>query len=248
MTRRPVRFVTAALVLALGAAACTTPAEGSRSATVVLFDVSNSTRDEAVRARYDQTFGLVLEHLREAGGVLGADIIDSNPLVHGALPINETFERCTIGDNSLDCGSALDDQQQDVSAEAAEILQNASRGTDVFGAFELAEQFFAAYPDRDERTLVVLSDMVHSANGMHLGAVETWTEAEISALLQEAPSVDLDGVRVYVVGAGATSLVGMTPEQITGIQRFWTRWFARVGATIVFYGGNLARFPIGGPA
>jgi len=211
---------------------------------VVLFDVSNSTRPESVRARYDETFGLVLAHLRGSGGVLGADIIDANPMVHGALPINESFEPCTINDNSLDCRKRLDAQQQAVRAGASTILSNSSRGTDVFGALTLAGQFYEAYPDSGERTLVVLSDMVQSANGMHLGAVEDWSEAQVSELLAKAPSVDLTGVRVYVVGAGATTLVDTSPMQIEGIERFWTRWFEEMGASVEFYGANLARFPI----
>jgi len=131
-----------------------------------------------------------------------------------------------------------------VRASADAILADSSRGTDIFGALTLAEQFFQAYPRSGTRTLVLLSDMVQSANGMHLGAVEAWTEAEVSALLAEAPKVDLTGVRVYVVGAGGTTLATMTPTQIEGIERFWTSWFADAGASIVFYGANLARFPI----
>jgi hypothetical protein len=88
--------------------------------------------------------------------------------------------------------------------------------------------------------------MVQSANGMHLGAVEDWSEAQVSALVAQAPSVDLEGVRIYVVGAGATALVDVTPIQIEGIQRFWTRWFEEMGASVEFYGANLARFPIEG--
>ncbi len=186
----------------------------------------------------------MLTHLRESGGVLGADIIDANPMVHGSLPINETFEPCTINDNSLDCRKRLDEQQRAVRDGASTILSNSSRGTDVFGALTLAGQFYEAYPDSGERTLVVLSDMVQSANGMHLGAVEGWSEAQLSALLAQAPRVDLTGVRVYVVGAGATTLVDTSPMQIEGIERFWTRWFEEMGASVEFYGANLARFPI----
>jgi hypothetical protein len=36
----------------------------------------------------------------------------------------------------------------------------------------------------------------------------------------------------------------MTPTQIEGIERFWSRWFDEAGAHLVFYGANLARFPI----
>ncbi len=161
--RRPIRALGAVLALVASAAAsCSVAASGdpTNSATVVLFDVSNSTRAEAVRARYDRTFAMVLEHLRDDGGVLGADIVDANPLAHGALPINETFERCTITDNSLDCREAQDEQERRVLDASEAILENASRGTDVFGALTLASQFFEAYPEAGERTVVLLSDMV----------------------------------------------------------------------------------------
>ena len=196
------------LVLALvgfAVASCTASADETGSATVVLFDVSNSTRAEDVRARYGRTFAMVLEHLRDDGGVLGADIVDANPLAHGSLPINETFEPCTITDNSLDCREAQDEQERRVLDASEGILESASVGTDVFGALTLASQFFEAYPEAGERTVVLLSDMVQFANGIRLGSVERWSPAELSALLEDAPTIDLTGVRVYVVGAGATT-------------------------------------------
>ena len=231
-------------VVALALASCTASEDPTDSVTVVLFDVSESTRTDDVRARYDETFGMVLGHLREAGGVLGADIVDANPFAHGDLPINETFEPCTIMDNSLDCRRTHDEQERRVLDASDAILENVSRGTDVFGALELAQEFFDAYPGSGERTVVLLSDMVQFANGMRLTGVETWTDTETGELLSRAPSVDLDGVRVYVVGAGATASAEMSPEHIEGIERFWSRWFEHAGAEIVFYGANLARYPI----
>ena len=237
------RLVVLALV-AFAVASCTVSADETGSATVVLFDVSNSTRAEDVRARYDRTFAMVLDHLRDDGGVLGADIVDANPLAHGALPINETFEPCTITDNSLDCRGAQDEQEGRVLEASEAILENASRGTDVFGALTLASQFFEAYPEAGERTVILLSDMVQFANGIRLGSVERWTPSELSALLEDAPTIDLTGVRVYVVGAGGTTTTELTPEQLEGIESFWASWFERAGAEVVFYGANLARFPI----
>ena len=237
------RLVALALV-ALAVASCTASADETGSATVVLFDVSNSTRAEDVRARYDRTFAMVLEHLRDDGGVLGADIVDANPLAHGALPINETFEPCTITDNSLDCRKAQDEQERRVLDASEGILENASVGTDVFGALTLASQFFEAYPEAGERTVVLLSDMVQFANGIRLGSVKRWSPAELEALLEDAPTIDLTGVRVYVVGAGATTTTELAPAQIDGIGSFWSSWFERSGAQVEFYGANLARFPI----
>jgi hypothetical protein len=190
------------------------------------------------------TFAMVLDHLRDDGGVLGADIVDANPLAHGSLPINETFESCTITDNSLDCREAQDEQGRRVLDASNAILENASRGTDVFGALTLASQFFEAYPEAGERTVVLLSDMVQFANGIRLGSVERWSPAELSALLEDAPTIDLTGVRVYVVGAGATTTTELAPAQIEGIASFWSSWFERSGARVEFYGANLARFPI----
>ena len=238
--RRAIAFclVTIALV------SCTASDGSKDSATVVLFDVSDSTHAETVRARYDETFGMVLGHLEDAGGVLGADIVDDNPLAHGDLPINETFESCTVLDNSLDCGKALDEQERKVLDASNTILANASRGTDVFGGLELASQFFEAYPDVGERTVLLLSDMVQFGNGIRMTALKTWSDDEIADLMSRAPAVDLSGVRVYVVGAGSTASAEMSPEQIAGIERFWSRWFERSGAEVVFYGANLARFPI----
>jgi hypothetical protein len=92
--------------------------------------------------------------------------------------------------------------------------------------------------------VVLLSDMVQFANGIRLGSVERWSPAELSALLEDAPTIDLTGVRVYVVGAGATTTTELDPAQIEGIGSFWSRWFERSGAQVEFYGANLARFPI----
>jgi hypothetical protein len=114
----------------------------------------------------------------------------------------------------------------------------------VFGALTLASQFFEAYPEAEERTVVLLSDMVQFANCIRLGSVESWSPAELSSLLGEAPTVDLTGVRVYVVGAGRTTTTELTPEQLEGIESFWASWFERAGAHVVFYGATLARFPI----
>lgn len=215
---------------------------GAPSVTVVLFDVSNSTGIASVRARYETTFALVLDRLREESGVLGADVIDANPLVHGRLLIAEVFDPCTITDNALACRSELEERAARARERTDEILQRASHGTDIFGA--LAAQFFAAYPGSSDRTLVLLSDMVQSANGLHFGVPEAWPGALVAEMLSRVPRVDLSGVRVYVVGAGATTLRDTTPAQVEGIERFWRAWFERMGARVVFYGANLPRFPV----
>jgi len=238
MRARPVL----ALVL-LALVSCTASATEASSATVVLFDVSNSTRTPAVRARYDATFGLVLANVREAGGALGADVIDGNPMVHGALPVNVTFEPCTIADNSLDCRQALEEKEAGPAGRRARsralgprhgrVRRPHARGPVLRGVPGRGR----ADPRRPVRHGAVGErDAPRQAGGLVRGAARGAPRA--------GARIDLAGVRVYVVGAGATTLVGTTPMQIEGIERFWTRWFQAMGATVEFYGANLARFPI----
>jgi hypothetical protein len=141
------RLPLVALVLALAATSCSAlKAEESPSATVVLFDMSKSTRDPAVRDRYDRTFSMVLSYLRDAGGVMGADVIHDNPLVHGSLPIDVAFDTCGLADNTLDCRKALEAESKTAIAKAGAILEHQSQGTDIFGALELPAEFYEAYP------------------------------------------------------------------------------------------------------
>jgi hypothetical protein len=153
--------------------------------------------------------------------------------------MNETFEPCTITDNALDCRRELDDQQDAIVDQAAATLERQTRGTDIFGALELAAQFFAAYPDAERRTLVILSDMAQSANGLHFGGVDDWSDATIAELLAATPTAALTGVDVYVVGAGATASAKLGGDEIAGIGSFWRAWFDSKGArVVVFHGAN----------
>lgn len=216
------------------------------TATVVLFDVSASTRSTDVRERYERTFDLVLDDLVDAGGVLGVDVIDDNPLAHGSLPVNEGFESCGLLDNGLDCRQAADEQRASVEAAAASILEQRSDGTDVFGALALAEDFFDAYPNADLRRVVVLSDMVQRGRDLRFPSVGDWSPSHVDDLVDAAPSVKLAGIDIYVVGIGATTSGELTPDQIDGIERFWTAFLERTGARLAFFGSSIATYPIAG--
>jgi hypothetical protein len=210
----------------------------------VLFDVSASTRSADVRERYERTFELVLDDLADEGGVLGADVIDDNPLAHGGLPVNERFDGCTLLDNGLECRQGAADQRARAERTAGEILASHSVGTDVFGALELARQFFDAYPETDVRRIVVLSDMVQRARGLRFPSVADWSASNVNDMVRSAPHLDLGGVEVYVVGVGATTSSGLRPAQIDGIGRFWTSFLEGSGARIAFFGTSLAAYPV----
>src|SRR6185295_1134007 len=61
---------------------------------VVLFDVSRSTDDPDVRARYLTTFEMVLDHVASTHGTVVGDVIDDDPLAHSTFPISASFEAC----------------------------------------------------------------------------------------------------------------------------------------------------------
>ncbi len=61
---------------------------------VVLFDVSRSTADPDVRARYLTTFETVLDHVAATHGTVVGDVIDDDPLAHSTFPISATFDAC----------------------------------------------------------------------------------------------------------------------------------------------------------
>lgn len=94
--------------------------------------------------------------------MFGADVIDETRSSAARCRPTTTFEPCTLADNPLGCRRNHDAQEAAVVAQAGAILERETLGTDIFGALELAAQFFAAYRDAERRTLANLSDMVQS--------------------------------------------------------------------------------------
>jgi hypothetical protein len=79
---------------------------------------------------------------------------------------------------------------------------------------------------------------------MRFPSIIGWSPERVQQLLDAAPGVHLDGVEIYVVGAGATSAGDLTPGQIAGIDRFWTAFLERSGGHLAFFGSSLAAYPI----
>jgi hypothetical protein len=232
----------ARLVALLAAAALVLPAcstlERGRAAdvgdgplTVVLFDVSRSTDDPAIRARYADAFARVLQATADAHGAVVGDVIDDNPLAHSTYPIDATFAPCDpLTDNQLTCEARAKQQTDAAQAAAATILARPAgpSGTDIAAGVRLAERVFASYPNASPKSLVVLSDM-----------------AQHTASHDTEPPPNLAGVEVYVVGAGV-SAGGVQPSQrIVAIERSWLAYCAAAGADLPEerYGAALIRFP-----
>lgn len=231
---------------ACGAAGAGTAGDGPL--VVVLFDVSQSTRD--ARTGYVDAFERVLADAAVRRGHVVADVIDENPLAHSTYPIDVTFDGCDpLTENPLVCEAETSARRQEALATATAIVTGPTEraGTDVLGGIRLAERVFAAYPQASDRSLVLLSDMVAHAPVLTLrrGFTEADVDPTIAVLDAEGSIPDLTGVQVYVVGAGVVSGRELPADGILAIERFWERLVATSGGELRpdRYGAALLRFP-----
>jgi hypothetical protein len=246
--------VAALIGLALMSGGCAAVAEGSEEAgplVVVLFDVSGSTDSDEIRTGYLEAFGGVLDFVDERSGTVIADVIDANPLAHSTFPVNATFEACNaLTDNQLTCDTGARHMRDEAVATVRRILEGEERpvGTDIHNGLRLAERVFDAYPEADERYLVVFSDMVERSSSLNLGR-PSLDVARVGSMLDGLAArdqiPDLAGVSVYAVGAGVVAGPELSGDRILAIERFWQGFFERSGAewSPERYGAALVRFP-----
>ena len=243
MNRRIVAILLAGASLS-GCSRFSSDTTESRPLVVVMFDVSRSTRDPAVRERYRATFAQVVDFVSAQHGTVVGDMIDTDPLAHSTFPIDATFQACNpLTDNRLTCEARSAQLRTQVLAEADAILNQVPvvAGTDIHDGVLLASRVFDAYPEATSRSLVMLSDMVEHSDRIH-GTVHSG--AVLDGLTADGLVPDLRGVSVYVSGAGVTSNPG--PSQgFLATQAFWQAYFGRAGADLPNerYGAALVRFP-----
>jgi hypothetical protein len=222
----------------------------ARPLVMVLFDVSKSTQDPAIRDRYLLSFERVVDAVASEHGTVVGDVIDENPLAHSSYPIDATFQACDLlRDNPLVCDARTAKMRSDVTAGAQAILGAipARAGTDIHDGLRLAERVFTAYPNATSRSLVLLSDMVEHSSGLDMGPTFDGSAATsgLDTLAAGASIPNLAGVQVYVVGAGVVSSSELPAVRILAIQDFWRSYFTASGADLPAdrYGAALVRFP-----
>ena len=241
-------------LIAFGAAACASdPFEVAeckpKAAVVALFDISPSTDDEAIRQRYSEAFSAVVEG-SEGEWQIAADLIDDNPLAHSTFPVNDCLPAREGGEQELTYQDRLAKARRDIEAGAAQILETpAKSGTAIMDGVSLAQRFFETYPEITERYLVICSDMVESSARYGFGKKVKWSAKKIDQIIaaeREAGRLPtLDGVKVYVVGAGADAAGDVSADKIRFIRDFWLAYFEAAGADLPSsrYGAALIRFP-----
>jgi hypothetical protein len=218
---------------------------------VVLFDVSRSTQHTEVRASYRETFGLIVDQVAAEHGTIVGDAIDANPLAHSTYPVDARFASCDpLTENRLECSARSARLRDDVLAEEEVLLTSppSEAGTDIHDGLRLAERVFHAYPEAQPKRLVILSDMVERSSRLVVGrasASEEDTRSALEALARAGLIPNLEGVSVYVAGAGVGGHPEQSADRILAIERFWDGYFERAGSELSseHYGATLVRFP-----
>lgn len=228
------------------------PAVGK--AVCVLVDRSSSTSNQEVRQGYIRDFQRVVEKL-DSGDVIVADAITDNPLAQSSFPVNDQFEPFQpTSDNDMKTRKEREVHQKKIEERRKRVLDKAqvlftnatSKQTRIFDALKLAERVFSAY-QRPKKALVIFSDMVEESDKRNFNR-ERLTDAVIERIINEEKQAkhlpDLTGVRVYVIGAGASGNQPSTSEQYAGIENFWLRYFKAAGADMTKerYGAALLKF------
>lgn len=249
MTSALRRVLTLSIFAVFLAAACGEKPASTR-VTVVLFDLSGSTNAEAIRQQYTRDFARVLETVT-AGGTIAADIIDDNPLAHSLYPINASFERYDpLKENKLAYDRRIRQKRATVLKEAEAIVKrrpSGRPGSHVLDGLQLAERVFLSF-EGDEKLLVIFSDMIEQSKAYDFSR-DALTAERISQIIAREKSggrlPDLRGVDVCVVGAGAATSGGLSPEKLVALREFWIQYFKAAGASLPKerYGSALLKCP-----
>lgn len=251
MTQRGLTFVLVASLALSGCSALHVGMHQPGPLVVVLFDVSKSTSDPEVRARYLTTFERVLDDVVAEHGSIVGDVVDDNPLAHSSYPVSATFDACdAFTDNRLECDARSTRLRQQVMTQARTILASVPTvsGTDIHDGLSLAERVFDAYPEAGARSLVLLSDMVERSSRLNVartGFDEESIVPTLDAFASDDLIADLSGVSVYVVGAGVGAGSEPSADRFLAIQHFWQAYLVRAGTELPSerYGAALVRFP-----
>ena len=172
LMRRAGSLALAACVLAV--AACTASARRSRVRPPWCCSTSRTARvAEHVRARYDRTFAIVLEHLREAGGRPRCRHHRQQP--DGARRAPDQRDVRALHDHATTPSTA----GRSTTSRSGRCATSRARSWRTRAAARTSSARSRSPSSSSRRTrrrasapLVLLSDMVQSANGMHLGSVE----------------------------------------------------------------------------
>lgn len=229
-------------------AVSTTP----RSGVVALFDISVSTDQSALKQRYRNEFLQVLEILAPQGVLIRADAIRGAPLAETTFPIRIYMPRMTvINRNEMELEDTVRRAREAASQGIAMVFSQgpATKQTRILDAIEVAARVFQGEEMKGipDRRLVIFSDMIESSERYEFTQIGLKRKAipQLIAKERQAKRIPpLQGVRVWVAGAGAGGGSGLSGERLRWIEEFWLEYFRAAGAELhpTRYGSALLNF------
>lgn len=194
------------------------------NASVVLADVSQSTLDR--RGEFQEGLCATAQKIIDEGGQLWGGWITSSGVQRfanlGTFDFTPLDSSC---ENDLVCRRDVQDHRAELADKVAAWIQEAvdarqeGAGTDVASALEEAVRALRAFDDSACRRIVLFSDMAQR----HLGDDVIGDSVDVEDL------ADLSGIRVQVVGAGATT-AKISAEEAQQIKAYWDAYFLAASA------------------
>lgn len=231
-------------------AVSTTPQIG----IVALMDISASTDQGALRLRYQKEFLEMIEKVAPHGVVVCADAIRGTPLAETTFPVRINVAKMSIVDkNDFTLEEAVKNAKNIATKEIAKIFSEnlPTQRTPILDAIEVTSRIFNGEEMKGipDRRLVVFSDMIESSDRYEFTRAAL-TQQSISMMIEKDKRAGriptLNGVNVWVAGAGAGSGASLSSAQLRGIEQFWSQYFRAAGADLsaTQYGSTLLNFNV----
>lgn len=234
-----------------------TPNRGGPAVAVfVLFDLTGCIKDPAIQKRYEQGFEDILTALQDlkSGAIVKGDKITHNTQATASYPIKGTLPAFSL----MTAHDVVQDQIKSASdtlrKQAKGLLQEKTKypNTDLMNAFGLADKVFNGEEcsTTRQKLLVVFSDMIEQSGHYNFVSIPLDDTAIQSIIAKERKSGQLpklNGVKVWVAGATASTGAGLSSNRIHQIQDFWLAYFKACGADLTAdrYAPTLLGFALG---
>jgi len=211
------------------------------AAVFVLFDLTGCIKDAAIQKRYEQGFTEMVAAVGQVkgGALVKGDKITHNTMATASYPITATFPAFGVMKAQADVEDEIKDATKALGEQAKALLGEKPEqpNTDLMNAFQLADKVFngeecSAAP---QKLLVVFSDMIEQSGRYDFSGIPLDDEAVQKIIAKEREGMrlpKLDGVKVWVAGATASTGAGLSSDRILQIQSFWLAYFKACGADL----------------
>ena len=172
------------------------------------------------------------------------EAIQTRSAINAVYPVNRELPVFSSWkDNALVFRTKMLKLKKEIRDKVETFLDcKGSENTEIMSAFLPAQQLFKSYPEYTRKILVIMSDMIEESPNHNfvkylLGEKKTMNIIATEKKRKCLPC--LNGVTVYVIGAG-----GKSTSRMIKLKEFWLKYFNACGAEVQpgNYGAGLARF------